>query len=232
MKHVIENLALHNPVSIFLYWSRARWDYVWNSDYEIGVVFNDDNYVFSHILKQGLPIDYSVYPFRLSDIQAWTIDTPFQKAIYLNDVKISSQVLYWVDVFIDLTIPSITLVDLLQDISFQSWYGLWGLWAVREWNEDMADYVFYKSCLYATRTLILLKTWIFAWWYKEIYELSKTIDLWEFKEVVEYAYAMRNGTVEHDSRFIFKNFSYMNSFIEGAIKKSLKIWWDRVVFSL
>jgi hypothetical protein len=232
MKNIIESLAVYNPVSIFLYWSRARWDYIWSSDYEIGVIFNDDTYVHSNILKQWLPKDYSVYPFKLSDIQAWTIDTPFQKSIYLNDVKISSKVLYGEDIFSSVIIPSITLIDLLQDISFQLGYGLWGLWAVREWNEDMADYLFYKSCLYATRTLILLKTWIFASRCGELHELSKTIDVWEFREVVEYAFAMRAGTVKHNSKFIFKNFSYLNTFIEVEIKKSLEEWWDRVIFTL
>lgn len=69
-----------NPYSVFLYGSRASNSYTENSDYEIGVIFEDDKYVSrSQISKLINDKNYAIYPFRLSEMLNNNIDTPFEK---------------------------------------------------------------------------------------------------------------------------------------------------------
>ena len=73
------------PYSIFLYGSKAtNTDNVF-SDYEIGVIFDNGKYVSREDIKKVIVDDkYSIFPFKLNDIIEGTIDTPFQREIYLN----------------------------------------------------------------------------------------------------------------------------------------------------
>jgi len=57
--------SLYRPVSIFLYGSRARKDFLPNSDYEIGVLMRKKNYIRRNEIKKAINIrGFSVYPFE------------------------------------------------------------------------------------------------------------------------------------------------------------------------
>lgn len=87
LNKVIDKLVKNfKPCSIFLYGSNATNSTNVNSDYEIGVIFDDDKYIsrgqISNLVKSKTK--YSIYPFRLSEIMNCDFDTPFQKTIYTN----------------------------------------------------------------------------------------------------------------------------------------------------
>ena len=76
-----------NPVSVFLYGSRARNDYIARSDYEIGVLMKKDNYVSrSKINKNIRDKQYMIFPFEYENFMKGKIDTPFQEALYLREL--------------------------------------------------------------------------------------------------------------------------------------------------
>ncbi|MEI7603419.1 MAG: hypothetical protein WCJ19_00135 [bacterium] len=76
------------PESIFNYGSRARTDCLDKSDYDIGVIFSDANFVSRMALKKAINLDgVSAYPFHLNDFKNGMIDTPFQKSIFSNISK-------------------------------------------------------------------------------------------------------------------------------------------------
>ena len=74
------------PISIFLYGSRARTDFKKDSDYEVGIIFDKNKIGRSEIAKMHNLKNLVVYPFLLSDLKNYDLDTPFPKAIYLKEL--------------------------------------------------------------------------------------------------------------------------------------------------
>ena len=71
--------------SIFLYGSKATNTDNISSDYELGIIFEDKNFVSRKEIKELINDEkYSIFPFKLSEIMKYIIDTPFQREIYLN----------------------------------------------------------------------------------------------------------------------------------------------------
>ena len=71
-----------DPVSVFLYGSRARTDFLKRSDFEIGVLIPNDRYISRGEIKKKIKVTgITIYPFRLEDFKEGIMDTPFQKAI-------------------------------------------------------------------------------------------------------------------------------------------------------
>ena len=95
LKKVLEKIeSICSPESIFLYGSRARGDYAEGSDFEIGVVLTEENYVGRIKLKEAVSDDdVSVFPFRLNDLESVNPDTPFNKHIYLRELKETARTL-------------------------------------------------------------------------------------------------------------------------------------------
>lgn len=211
---LIENFK---PYSIFLYGSKATNSDNEKSDYEIGVIFEENNYVSrKEISKLVSDTNFSIFPFRLNEIINYDIDTPFQKNIYMNVlINGGSKHLYGEDVLHNLKAPTITINDLLADTNFNLGIALSSVRVYKSGNVELANDMFYKSCLYVTRNLIYCYTQKLCISYKEIYESSKDIDAFNsYKELLEFAYAIRTGEkVEIDPNYYYKNISYINKFV-------------------
>ena len=121
MDHVIQIITeTFQPESIFLYGSKARKDSLPNSYYEIGVIFKNENYISrSEIRKIITDSNFSIYPFRLDEVRNATLDTPFQKKIYVRDICSSGRTLWGEKIIETMEKPKIELLDVLQDIRFQ-----------------------------------------------------------------------------------------------------------------
>lgn len=105
--------------SIFLYGSRARADFLDESDYELGVIFQSENYISRSEIRTLVDDSrFSIYPFRRNEILNGTLDTPFQKTLYLWDIKTTGKTLWGETIVEELVPPKIQLLDLLQDIRF------------------------------------------------------------------------------------------------------------------
>ena len=79
---VIETLKTFKPISIFLYGSQASNTQNKNSDYEIGVVFKDDEYVARSEIKVKIPNKkFSIFPFKLGNLQNHSFESHSPKNI-------------------------------------------------------------------------------------------------------------------------------------------------------
>ena len=211
------------PISIFLYGSRARTDFLKRSDFEIGILFSKDNYVGrSEIKKVVSKKGFNIYPFEYEEFLQGKIDTPFQKKIYLRELITAGKTLSGEKVIEKMKTPQIRLIDLIQDLRFNLGYALASIISHRNGDKITASTEFYKSCLFATRTLIVLNLRVFPLTYDEIFEKSGQIDLGEYKELIEKAYKVRNGKTEYEDKNLFQNISYLNEFIEPLLLESFE----------
>ena len=205
------------PYSIFLYGSKAtNTDNVF-SDYEIGVIFDNGKYVSREDIKKVIVDDkYSIFPFKLNDIIEGTIDTPFQREIYLNVlVNGGSKTLYGVPVLENLVAPQITKDNLIADVNFHLGIALSAVRVYKTSNYELANDLMCKACLYATRDYIYYQFKKLYITYKEIYDFAIELkELNEFKELLQIAYELRfkrNNKIHE--KYYYKNISYINKFL-------------------
>ena len=223
-KEIIKVLKEFNPVSIFIYGSQSNNTQNSKSDYEIGIIFNDADYVSRKEIKTKiLNKDYNVFPFKLSEIKNYTIDTPFQKNIYIASlISGNSKTIYGEKIIENLKMPNITKQDLLMDTSFNLGYALSAVRLMKESITELANELFYKSMFYATRNLIYAQTKTLYSGYKNIYKQSKKINLpEEYQELLNIAIKLRDEKLNKvDSSCYYKNISYINKFVIPCIEKS------------
>src|SRR3989344_3259123 len=162
-------IKLCNPTSIFLYGSRARTDFLKRSDFEIGVLIPESRYFSRSDIKKNINIpNVSIYPFKLEDFTKSIIDTPFQKSVYLRELISAGKTLYGKKIIEQMKPPAITIVDIMQDLRFNIGYALASIISHRNHDPKTTSLEFYKSCLFGTRSLLLLKKRKFALTYDEI----------------------------------------------------------------
>lgn len=110
LQNALDSIQKHNPTSIFLYGSRARDDAIENSDYEVGVLFPIEQYVRRSVLNEAISNSkISVYPFKLEEFLQGNPDTPFNKSIYLREIKTTGKTLRGDRVVEGMQTPAVTL---------------------------------------------------------------------------------------------------------------------------
>ncbi len=211
-----------NPYSIFLYGSAATSTFNSKSDYEIGVIFKSDNYISRKQIKEIIPQNnYSIFPFKLEEMFAYDIDTPFQKEIYIASlIKGGARTIKGKDVFRELKVPIITKDCLLEDVYFNKGLALSAVKIFKNGNTELANEQFYKSCFYVTRDLIYSKQNYLCITYEDIYLKSKEIDIpEEYSVLLDLAYDLRTEKKSFiDSTMYFKNISFINKYIVKELK--------------
>lgn len=223
LKETIKTIAeKFDPVSIFLYGSRARTDSLAQSDYEVGVLYKRDKKISRKELKEiNKNIDVVLYPFVYEDFLVYKIDTPFPETIYFLELIKTGKTLYGEQVVEHLKPPKITTLDLLQRIRFDIGLALAAVLSKRNGDEITAAAEFYKSCLFGMRCLVIFETRNFPLTYNEIYEQSIRLSLGEYKDVVEHAFAVRNGK-NIDENFLYQNISLLNKVVKNRILESFQ----------
>jgi len=212
-----------DPVSIFLYGSRARADALESSDYEVGVLYKSGHKISRVELKEINPYkEIVIYPFEYEDFIAHKIDTPFPEAIYFRELIGAGETLYGEAVVEHLDPPKITTLDLLQRVRFDTGFALAAILSKRNGDEITASAEFSKSCLFAVRCLIILETKRFPFTYDDIYEESKNVNLGEYNDVVEHAFAVRKGTELLDENLLYRNVSLLDKVIKSRIIDSMQ----------
>jgi predicted nucleotidyltransferase len=79
-------LVDHGARSVFLYGSRARGDNLTDSDWEIGVIFDQENYVSRRELAPLQTEGVVIYPFKYEELAAGIADVPFTRSIWLTEL--------------------------------------------------------------------------------------------------------------------------------------------------
>jgi len=225
----IEKLC--NPISIFLYGSRARTDYLDRSDFEIGVLMNKAKYTNRSKIKAKIKEKgFNVYPFKYEDFINGKLDTPFQKSIYLREIVKAGKTLRGEKVIENIKTPAIKVVDTIQDLRFNLGYAFASMHSYRNGDKFTASYEFYKSCIFGLRDLEILKLKKFVVPYDDIYKLSKKLKLnKEYKDLVHTAYKTRRGEKKFQQKDIFTNISFLNDFIEPQIVSCFKKGGNKVL---
>ncbi len=207
-----------NAKSIFLYGSRARADFYNESDYEIGVLMDRDNYVGRAKIKSFVDEkEVNIFPFHLEDFIVYNPDTPFQKSIYMREIIEAGRTLLGEKIVENMKVPEIKLLDFVQDVRFNLGYALAATHSHRNGDNATACLHFVKSCLFGTRSYIALKTGKFIISYDDILSASKELGLNEYKDLPQYACDIRQRESKIDEQKLFQNISYLNKLIEKEL---------------
>jgi len=217
------------PSSIFLYGSRARTDATESSDYEIGVLLSEAKYVGRAVLREAVrDKGISIYPFKLEQFKSGNPDTPFNKKIYMRELIVSGKTLRGEKIIENMPIPSIDTVEVLSDAQFNLGYALASTIAHRDGSQQTANLLFYKSCLFGARSLVMEKLGKLPATYDEILANTKEIDLGEYADLVENAYQSRQSG-SYEPTMLFKNISFLNQMVIPSIRKHLEEQGNKVL---
>lgn len=220
---VIES-ALHvlskfKPKSVFLYGSRGRGDAKQDSDYEIGVIFDDDKYVHRSDIHAAITdSQVKAYPFKWGELSSGTFGHVFQKSIYLREIITGGKTIAGERLIEQISLPHITTLDLIQRLRFDIGMALAAILSFRTGDMQTSMEEFSKSCFFGLRCLEILELKTFPVGYEEIYNLSsKLIIDPDYRSVIEAAHKVRNTGEPASIGILFDNISLLDSLIEPKI---------------
>jgi predicted nucleotidyltransferase len=212
-------LAQFKPKSVFLYGSRARKDFKPDSDYEIGVIFDEDKYVErSKIHAAVTNPNVKAYPFKWEELNNGTISFVFQKSLYLRELIHGGRTVAGQDLLPTIKPIPITMLDLIQRTRFDIGMALAALLSYRTGDMQTSMEEFSKACFFGLRTLVIMESEVFPIGYDEIYEKSAGLVAGtEYLPVIEAARSVRKENTTASIDMIFENISLLDSFIEPKL---------------
>lgn len=210
-----------SPVSTFLYGSRARTDALERSDYEIGALFRKNQRVeYKDVREVVTERGINVYPFVYEDFLEGRLDTPFQQRIYMRELIVAGKTLSGKKVLENMDHPKIRASDIKEDLRFNCGYALAAIHPFRNGDLKSASLLFYKSCLFATRDLVMFESKTFPLTYDEILKSADQLDIGiNGIALVQKAYNLRQGRGELDLVNIVENITFINDLIEGRLDR-------------
>lgn len=215
----LQALTRFNPKSVFLYGSRSRKDFTPDSDYEIGVIFDDEKYVQRSDIHAAISnLKVKAYPFKWGELLSGDFGFVFQKSLYLREIIKGGRTIAGEHLVEQIPPVPITTLDLVQDIRFYIGRALDAMMMFRDGDKELGTEVFSKSCFYSLRGLEILELKVFPLGYDEIYDLSaKVVTDSEYREVIEAARAGRKEGKIPAIDMLFKNISLLDTLIEPKI---------------
>lgn len=209
--------AKFHPVSIFLYGSRARGDYTAKSDFEIGVLFRNNKYIHRSTIQKHCPSGFNVFPFRINEFKTASSDVPFVEKLFFKELFLSAKTLKGREIKDLMIDPSITLIDLIEDVRFYLGRGISAITTFRDYDKNISVHLFYKSCLFSARSLEIYLLKKFPITYKDIYQFSNPLSInQKFKNLIANAYRIRLGATLKE-KDLYMNLKFLN-FIQKKFK--------------
>lgn len=201
--------------SVFLYGSRARGEGLEGSDWELAALFKSEDFVAEKDLRHiaAIPDDMRLYPYDYELFLRGEIVVPFQRALYLREIKVTGKTLMGETIVETFSPPPITLVDLLCDLKFHLGRASDALVSFRRHDMVTAASLLFKSCIFATRDWIIYTRRHFPATYREISGVSVP----GYSELIGKAYSMRAGAAP-DADLFLNNIYYINRFVEKQIE--------------
>ncbi len=183
------------PISIFIYGSRARTDFMPTSDYEVGALYSKENKPRrSEIAALHKVAGMNVYPFVAEDLEQYNLDTPFPIAIFLRElIGGSGKTIFGKKVLEKMELPEIKLTDLLERAAFDVATAFAALRSFRT-NDLINTAINFKSAMFGVRVLEICKLKKFPYTYDKIFEVAKELGLsHEYIAMLDHAMKSRNG---------------------------------------
>ena len=189
--------------SVFLYGSRARGDNLDDSDWEVGVIFDEDKYISRRELAPLQTSGVVIYPFKYEELSAGIADVPFTRTIWLTELITAAKTIGGEDVTSKIPLPEITNLDIIADNSFYKARALDAMIAQREGHDSLARDLFVKSALLGARVLILAQGLPFPKSYPEIVSVATPLLDTESQAILSRALDVRTqkGTVTANETF-------------------------------
>lgn len=189
--------------SVFLYGSRARGDNLPDSDWEVGVIFDEDKYISRRELAPLQTDGVVIYPFKYEELSAGIADVPFTRTIWLTELITAAKAIGGEDVTSKIPLPEITDLDIIADNSFYKARALDAMIAQREGYDSLARDLFVKSALLGARVLILAQGLPFPKSYPEIVSVATPLLDAESQAILSRALDVRTqkGTVTANETF-------------------------------
>lgn len=189
--------------SIFLYGSRARGDNLPDSDWEIGVIFDEAQYLTRRELAPLQASGVVIYPFKYEELAAGIADVPFTQSIWLTELITAAKTIGGEDVTSKIVLPEITSFDIVADNSFYKARSLDAMIAQREGQDSLARDLFVKSALLGARVLILAQGLEFPKSYPDILRIATPLLNAESQSILRRALEVRtqNGAVTANETF-------------------------------
>lgn len=224
----IQALVRFNPKSVFVYGSRGRGDAKPNSDYELGIIFDDDKYVQRSDIHTAITDKrVKAYPFKWGELSQGTFGHVFQKSLYLREIIRGGQTVAGEHLIEQIPPPPITTLDLIQDIRFYIGRALDAMLVYREGHKELGMEMFSKACFFGLRDLEILELRTFPLGYDELYELSaKVVTDPQYREVVEAAHAYRKTGKVAEIDILYRNISLLDTLIEPKVIAMFKTKGD------
>lgn len=221
----LQALAKFNPKSVFLYGSRGRGDAKPDSDYEIGVIFDDNKYVQRSDIHAAITDpNVKAYPFKWGELSSGTFGHVFQKSIYLREIIMGGKTIAGEHLIEQVPPPPITTLDLIQRLRFDIGMALAAILSYRTGDIQTSMEEFSKSCFFGLRCLEILELKTFPVGYEEIYSLSaKLVTEPEYRAVIEAAHAVRGTGKPASMDILFDNISLLDTLIEPKILAAFNI---------
>lgn len=216
-----------NPISIFLYGSRARSDAIEGSDYELGILLPKKHNTSNESVREVVNCTtVSAYSFKFEDFLENNIDTPFNKNLFMFELSKYGKTVRGRRIVEALKPPRVSALDLYSEAQFNLGYALGAVIAYRNDSISTAVALFYKSCLFGTRALIAARKGKFVASYPDILDWSKSIELGEYGTLIDAAFEARL-TGQCDFAVLVENISYLNQVVLPSIS-SLIVLGDGV----
>ena len=224
-----------SPLCIFLYGSQARGDATQKSDYELGVVENE-NYPISreslHLLIKNYTMVHA-YPFRLLELQSGKPNIPFQKSLWINEILKVAKTVYGENIFKKIPPPPIKVSDLLESASFNTGVAFMSALIHRTGEIDLATDYFAKSCLFSAQLLIILKKREFILDFESIFREAIKFEMEEkYKDVLQHAIRTRRTEEALREGVLYTNMSFISEVVKKNILEYLERSGDKILLQL
>jgi hypothetical protein len=184
-------LADRGARSVFLYGSRARGDNLPDSDWEIGVIFDEEKYISRRELAPLQTHGVVIYPFKYTDLSAGIVNVPFTRSIWLTELTTTAKTIGGEEVISRLPLPEITTFDIITDNGFYKARALDAMVAQRETHDSLARDLFVKSALLGARALVLAQGLQFPKNYREIVRIATPLLSPESQALLGHALEVR-----------------------------------------
>lgn len=189
--------------SVFLYGSRARGDNLEDSDWEVGVIFDEAQYISRRELAPLQTNGVVIYPFKYEELAKGIAEVPFTRSIWLTELITAAKTIGGEDITGKIPLPEITTQDIIADNSFYKARALDAMIAQREGHDTLARDLFVKSALLGARVLILAQGLPFPKSFPEIVRVAKPLLDTESQAILSRALEVRTqkGVVTANETF-------------------------------